>query len=190
MSMTLIYCISTKPLLLHLTPTPFFHFYCQENPTSFGLLGRPHFHDGRHPSGPKIILVSHHMQVSQWVWKDKTIQDTPAVLTVCDTNGIHCPLQCCEPSNTQKTLGVHIVMKGSCQKQKEIFLDKARTFANQLQTQCLDSKEAWHAFTASFIEKIECPMPALSLSLKGWDKTLKPVLEPLCNKLGTVHNWT
>ena len=100
------------------------------------------------------------------------------------------PLQCYEPVKAQKTLGVHVAMNGSWQKHEEVFLAKARTFTNQLQTGNLDCKETWCAFTALFVKKLEHPMPALSLSLKDWDKILKPVLGPLFKKLGMVWNWT
>ena len=81
-------------------------------------------------------------------------------------------------------------MDGSWTKQKAVLKDEALTFANQLCTGYLDRKEAWYAFTVSFMKKLECPMPAVSLSLQEWDEILKPVLGPLFNKLGIVRNWT
>ena len=118
------------------------------------------------------------------------IQDTPVVLTMKDADGIRQPLQRHEPAETQETLGAHIAMNGSWVKLKEVLMDEAVTFTNQLCMHHLDCKEAWHAFTMSFVKKLEHPMPTMSSSLKDWDDILKPVLDPLFDRLGIIRNWT
>ena len=82
-----------------------------------------------------------------------------------DADGVRRPLRRHDPAKAQETLGVFMAMDGSWKKQKEVLKDKALTFANQLRTRCLDRKEAWCAFTVSFLKKLEYPMPAMSLSL-------------------------
>ena len=117
-------------------------------------------------------------------------QDAPATLSMRDADGVRRPLRRFDPSVAQETLGVYIAMDGSWTKQKAVLKEKAVTFANQLRTRYLDRKEAWYAFTVSFMKKLEYPMPAMSLSLQEWDDILKPVLGPLFNRLGIVRNWT
>ena len=80
-------------------------------------------------------------------------------------------------------------MDGNWQEENEKLLMISKNFAKSLKGNKLERKEVWYVFKTSFMKKLEYPMPVTSLALEDWDEIIKPVLGPLCNKLGIVRTW-
>ena len=95
-----------------------------------------------------------------------------------DKDGIIKPLDRFEPSIAKETLGVHIAMDGNWRTQKTVLMNISKRFATQMQSSQMDKKEAWYAFTVSFMKKIEYPMHATSLTFNDWEEIMQPALPP------------
>lgn len=94
-----------------------------------------------------------------------------------------------EPHEARWTLGIMMAMDGSQEAQCEYLLQKAREFADLIQSSALSKNDAWHALVSVFMWIVEYPMAAVSLNSDQWDKVMAPITTSVLAKAGFAKGF-
>jgi hypothetical protein len=110
-------------------------------------------------------------------------------ILVRDPSGKVQPLQCLEPSQAERTLGVRLAPDGNMETQFEYMLETARSWSTRLKAGHLPRHLTWKAWMSTITKTLEYPLPVTTLSRAQCQKLSSELIGAALPQVGVVSTF-
>lgn len=147
---------------------------------------------GIRATGGAIVPEKSHWYLVDFVWTNglwryASIEETPASISVRDSDGNVKVLSRLSTSEAQRTLGVRLAPDGNNIAEFEELLEKARTWADAIRAGHLPRNLVWESMNTTVLQSIQYSLPSTTLSFSQCWKIMSKLLQAALPRAGIVR---
>ena len=149
---------------------------------------------GINASGGALVPEKSHWYFVDFKWNQgkpsyKTIQETPAGITIRGINGQIQPLRQLQPWEAERTLGVRLAPDGNMKSQAIYMRQTAEKWSDAIRSGHLPRHLIWQAMHTTILKTMSYPLPATTLTESQCDHIMAPILQACLPRSGIVRTF-
>lgn len=152
-----------------------------------------HWEGGIRATGGAIVPDKSHWYYVDFEWKQGKWSyvrfRADRVLTVLNEFGTRVDVDQVPLNEARRTLGVYLAPDGSNTQMKQILLEKAKEWAEQIRVRHLGRKETWRALSSTIMQTIEYPLLSATFTQQDTMDIMKPILKQGLSQSGLANTF-